>query len=171
MSCFHFRKVKALWITSIIHCNKTHGSVIPAIIHKKNLWLLSLQIFPWFWIQVSKCIWKGFRLIWCLDLGYECTVYPGLTVACSVFVCTVTGTVRTDKQTGGGITNNVLRSFNRPLAPSVTLRMVMETTNVWYYVHDKNVKNNLLNIIIIWLQQLHPRMRTILSTNVHSIKS
>lgn len=57
----------------------------------------------------------------------------------------------TDRQADRGeITNNVLRSFNRPLAPSVTLRMVVKTTNVWYYVHDKNVKNNLLNIIIIY---------------------
>lgn len=93
-------------------------------------------------------------MIWCLNLAYECTVYPGsggwLCFMQCMCVYSITGTVRTDKQTGGGITNNVLRSVNRPLAPSVTLRMVVEITNVCYYVHDKNVKNDLLNIIIIY---------------------
>lgn len=63
-------------------------------------------------------------------LGSRLRVYCVHCAVCNMCLYSITGTVRTDKQTGGEITNNVLRSFNRPLAPSVTLRMVVETTNV-----------------------------------------
>lgn len=72
-------------------------------------------------------------------------------------------------------TNQVLRSVNRPLAPSVTTIKYGSGNNKPFLTlctHDKNVKNNLLNIIIIYLNTTTTCLpRAIFSTNVHSIKS
>lgn len=70
----------------------------------------------------------------------------------------------------GRSTNKALRSNNRPLAPSVAWSSCGRENNVSVmtsFIYIKNVKNNLLNIIIIRIQQLHPRPRTQYSTNVH----